>query len=132
MNSIYSAVAGSWVCWAILALAFVCYQPLWLRHMALTHRQLPSTPSEHTLVLIGALPLLGLLGTIVGLLKCFAAMALGHSSGDAISGGIGDALFTTQLGLVCAVPAWLFQAYVRGVEQKLSTTLANDTYAIAS
>lgn len=73
---------------------------------------------DFTAVLIGALPLLGLLGTITGLLDCFAGIANQGADGSQISAGIGDALLTTQLGLVCAIPAWLLQAWVKSVAEK--------------
>lgn len=51
-------------------------------------------------------PLIGLLGTVVGMIETFdslATMTLFSQSGG-IAGGISQALFTTQLGLVVAVP----------------------------
>ncbi|MFT7860946.1 MAG: MotA/TolQ/ExbB proton channel family protein [Sulfurimonas sp.] len=51
-------------------------------------------------------PLIGLLGTVVGMIETFdslASMSLFSQSGG-IAGGISQALFTTQLGLVVAVP----------------------------
>lgn len=58
---------------------------------------------------ICALPLLGLLGTIMGLLDAFVAMSYGETMalGNSLTAGISDALFTTQLGLLLAVPAWI-------------------------
>lgn len=59
---------------------------------------------------ICALPLLGLLGTIVGLLDAFTAMSHGEGLGDdasLLTTGISNALFTTQLGLLMAIPSWL-------------------------
>ena len=63
---------------------------------------------------ICALPLLGLLGTIVGLLTSFTAMANGQSLGasNQLTSGIASALFTTQLGLILAIPCWLFLSMV--------------------
>lgn len=57
-----------------------------------------------TIVMIA--PLIGLLGTVVGMIETFdslASMSLFSQSGG-IAGGISQALFTTQLGLVVAVP----------------------------
>lgn len=51
-------------------------------------------------------PLIGLLGTVIGMIETFdslASMSLFSQSGG-IAGGISQALFTTQLGLVVAVP----------------------------
>ena len=54
-------------------------------------------------VLAGVSPLLGLLGTIVGISQCVS------SAGDAkmLADGISCALLTTQTGLVLAVPEWI-------------------------
>lgn len=108
-------ITNNWICWAILLLAVFCYQKLWQQYLNLNIDSLVHQPLEADLcaTLTAALPLLGLLGTIVGLLDCFAGMALEGASGALLSGGIGDALFTTQLGLICALPAWIFQSVIR-------------------
>jgi biopolymer transport protein ExbB len=66
-------------------------------------------------VLIGALPLLGLVGTINGMLATFRVLA--HDSSvdhqTLLSGGIANALVTTQLGLVMSVPAIVICGYLR-------------------
>ncbi len=51
-------------------------------------------------------PLVGLLGTVVGMIETFNALETSSmfSQGDSIAGGISKALFTTELGLVVAVP----------------------------
>lgn len=74
---------------------------------------------------ICALPLLGLLGTIIGLLDAFVAMSEGQSfSGqNSLTSGISDALFTTQLGLLFAVPAWILFSLVN------RSVLAEQQYA---
>ncbi|NQY64604.1 MAG: MotA/TolQ/ExbB proton channel family protein [Alteromonadaceae bacterium] len=56
-------------------------------------------------VLIGVAPLLGLLGTITGMIETFQLMSL-YGSGDAklMSSGISQALVTTALGLIVAIP----------------------------
>ena len=63
-------------------------------------------------VCIAAAPLLGLLGTVTGMLETFGALATG-SGGDktmaAISKGISEALITTETGLVVALPGLFFQ-----------------------
>lgn len=56
--------------------------------------------------IVVAAPLMGLLGTVIGMIETFdslASMSLFSQSGG-IAGGISQALFTTQLGLVVAVP----------------------------
>ncbi|MEM9157751.1 MAG: MotA/TolQ/ExbB proton channel family protein [Verrucomicrobiota bacterium] len=52
-----------------------------------------------------AAPLLGLLGTVVGLIKTFALITVyGAGTPKALSSGISEALITTELGLVIAIP----------------------------
>jgi biopolymer transport protein ExbB len=65
-----------------------------------------------TLALIS--PLLGLLGTVIGLIRMFLA-AMVHGVGDAqyMAGGIGEALVCTAAGLCVAVPAYVFHRYFR-------------------
>ena len=85
-----------------------------LDEMAWVERRLPFLG-----VLIAAAPLLGLLGTVAGMLVTFAGMASGAGSEplDVISGGISKALVTTQAGLVIAVPAaFLFALLKRQME----------------
>lgn len=95
-------ILNNGVCWIILLVAFACYQQLfssWFKSKNDLSKDLIPT-------LITALPLLGLLGTIMGLLESFSALQAGATGTVLFSKGIGDALFTTQLGLLCAVPAW--------------------------
>jgi len=59
-------------------------------------------------------PLLGLLGTVIGLIRMFLAVMV-HGIGDAqqMAGGIGEALVCTATGLVVAVPAYIFHRFFR-------------------
>lgn len=60
-----------------------------------------------------AAPLLGLLGTVTGMIHTFQLITL-FGTGDArtLSGGISEALLTTQVGLTIAVPTLLAQVYL--------------------
>ncbi len=60
-----------------------------------------------------AAPLLGLLGTVTGMIHTFQLITV-FGTGDArsLSGGISEALITTQVGLIIAVPALLAHAYL--------------------
>ncbi len=60
-------------------------------------------------------PLLGLLGTVVGMIKVFAAITAG-GMGDPtkLAGGISEALITTAAGLSVAIPALIFYRYFEG------------------
>ena len=55
-------------------------------------------------------PLIGLLGTVSGMIETFDALQSSSmfAQGDSIAGGISKALFTTELGLVVAVPGLIF------------------------
>jgi biopolymer transport protein ExbB/TolQ len=62
------------------------------------------------------LPLLGLLGTVAGMVHTFSDLAVVGGTGDGAqraSGGIGLALTATQYGLALAVPALLAEAILR-------------------
>jgi len=63
------------------------------------------------LVLAGAAPLLGLLGTVSGMITTFDVIAVfGTGNARAMAGGISIALITTQAGLVVAVPGLVLGA----------------------
>ncbi|SMG63644.1 Biopolymer transport protein [methanotrophic bacterial endosymbiont of Bathymodiolus sp.] len=61
-------------------------------------------------------PLLGLLGTVVGMIKVFAAI-VSHGVGDpaVLAGGISVALITTAAGLSVAIPCVIFHRYFDGL-----------------
>ena len=57
-------------------------------------------------------PLLGLLGTVVGMIEVFTALMLaGSGNAQALAGGIAEALITTAAGLSVAIPALMFHRY---------------------
>jgi biopolymer transport protein ExbB len=60
-------------------------------------------------------PLIGLLGTVTGMIKVFRVISL-QGPGDpfALAEGISEALVTTATGLVIAIPALLFHHYFTG------------------
>ncbi len=60
-------------------------------------------------------PLLGLLGTVVGMIQMFLGI-LDHGLGDVnqLAGGIGKALVCTATGMLVAIPALIFHRYFRG------------------
>ena len=68
--------------------------------------------------IITASPLLGLLGTIIGLIQSFAAIDLGNATGTnsaAVTGGLSEALVSTVMGLVVAIITLLFANTFRGL-----------------
>ncbi|DAB31013.1 MAG TPA: flagellar motor protein MotA [Sulfurimonas sp. UBA12504] len=56
--------------------------------------------------IVAAAPLIGLLGTVIGMIETFDSLASASlfSQSGGIAGGVSQALFTTQFGLVVAVP----------------------------
>lgn len=70
------------------------------------HRREIARYSRTVKILVAVAPLAGLLGTVTGMIETFdslGSMSLFSQSGG-IAGGISQALFTTQMGLVVAVP----------------------------
>lgn len=60
-------------------------------------------------------PLLGLLGTVLGMIRTFNALSTsGAGNPMALAGGIAEALITTAAGLTVAIPALLAYRYTRG------------------
>jgi biopolymer transport protein ExbB len=74
-------------------------------------------------VLLGTLPLLGLLGTISGLMRTFREMSRGQGLDQQtyLSSGISEALLTTQLGLVLVIPGLLLLAWLKARYRKPET-----------
>ena len=70
----------------------------------------------NTLGTIAAItPLLGLLGTVIGMIKVFTAiMTHGVGNPSVLAGGISEALITTAAGLFVAIPTLIFYRYFRG------------------
>ncbi|MEA3229161.1 MAG: MotA/TolQ/ExbB proton channel family protein [Campylobacterota bacterium] len=67
-------------------------------------------------------PLVGLLGTVMGMIETFDALQSSSmfSQGNSISGGISKALFTTELGLVVAVPGLIFGRILDKKEERFA------------
>lgn len=88
-------------------------------------REIP--PMERFLSTLGMLavisPLLGLLGTVTGMIDTFHIITLhGTSDPRLMSGGISEALVTTMLGLGVAIPLMLAQTILnRSVEKEIGT-----------
>jgi len=65
-------------------------------------------------------PLLGLLGTVTGIIRAFNAVMLG-GMGDPrlLAGGISEALITTAGGLAVAIPSFIAYRYLRGKVERI-------------
>jgi biopolymer transport protein ExbB len=79
----------------------------------LVHRMERYLNSLGTIAAAG--PLLGLLGTVIGMIQMFLGI-LDNGMGDVnqLAGGIGKALVSTATGMIVAVPALMFHRYFRG------------------
>ena len=68
-------------------------------------------------------PLLGLLGTVVGMIKVFTALMLeGAGNANVLAGGISQALITTAAGLSVAIPALIFHRFfLRRIDELVVT-----------
>lgn len=73
-------------------------------------------------------PLLGLLGTVVGMIKVFAEiMTQGTGNASALAGGISEALITTAAGLTVAIPALVMHRYFVGRIDGIVVELEQET-----
>lgn len=81
------------------------------RHIA--HRLEKFLNTLGTIAAVG--PLLGLLGTVFGMIEMFLGiLTTGVGDANQLAGGIGQALVSTAAGLVLAIPALMFHRYLRG------------------
>ncbi len=73
-------------------------------------------------------PLLGLLGTVVGMIKVFSAIVI-HGVGDptVLAGGISEALITTAAGLAVAIPCVIFHRYFDGLVDSLVLSMEDES-----
>jgi biopolymer transport protein ExbB len=80
----------------------------------------------------GVSPLLGLLGTVGGIIKSFNAITSG-GMGDPrlLSGGIAQALVTTAAGLMVAIPSLIAYRYLRGRVDRIVIEIEKDAIQLA-
>jgi biopolymer transport protein ExbB len=75
-------------------------------------------------VLAGVSPLLGLLGTVTGMIDMFAVIASqGSGNAKSLSGGISEALVCTQAGMLAAIPLLLLHAWLARLADRRSQLL---------
>ena len=78
-------------------------------------------------------PLLGLLGTVTGMIITFQAITLfGAGDPKLMAGGISQALVTTVLGLVVAIPTLFLHNIVQGQATKITETLEQESIALVA
>lgn len=73
-------------------------------------------------------PLIGLFGTVLGMIEAFKAMEMAGSQVNpaVLSGGIWKALLTTAVGLAVAIPANLMNTWFERRNEKLAAVLSDD------
>ena len=72
-------------------------------------------------------PLLGLLGTVIGMIKVFSALtAVGVGDPQILAGGISEALITTAAGLSVGIPSLMFHRYFLGKVNELTVAMEQD------
>jgi biopolymer transport protein ExbB len=77
---------------------------------------------------VSTAPLLGLLGTVTGMLTTFSALATGsggEKTMDMVAGGISEALITTETGLLIALPGLFFQFHLTRERERYEAFLAH-------
>ncbi len=84
-------------------------------------------------VVIAAAPLMGLLGTVTGMIRTFQAITLfGTGDPKLMAGGISEALVTTMLGLVVAIPLVLLHSWLRTMSRRLTDVLGEQSAGIVA
>jgi len=78
-----------------------------------------------------AAPLLGLLGTVVGMIDIFGAHSAANQQPAVLAQGISVALYNTAFGLIVAIPTLMFWRYFRAVVDRhvLTMEVAAETFA---
>jgi len=82
-------------------------------------------------VIAGAAPLLGLLGTISGMISLFGAVTH-YGTGDPkfLAGGISEALITAKTGLAVAIPVLFIHDYLRNKKDQLQADIEKYSFRI--
>ena len=77
-------------------------------------------------VLVNSAPLMGLLGTVLGMLATFRALSQGGGTQtmDKISAGISEALITTEMGLLVAIPGYILVAVIKRRKEEYEAFMA--------
>ncbi|WP_409433452.1 MotA/TolQ/ExbB proton channel family protein [Litorimonas sp. RW-G-Af-16] len=84
-------------------------------------------------LMAGIAPLLGLLGTVTGMIQTFQAMMI-YGTGDPqlMAGGISVALVTTMLGLIAAIPLLILHSFCSSLARSIQGTLEEQSAGIVA
>lgn len=118
--------------WIMLLLACLAYYQLlvvWLNRHVIGQKcsSLCALYRQHSLlaaVIIGTLPLIGLLGTVMGLQKSFTSLVYASSDNYAVTQGISFAMLTTLLGLALSILGWVLYWLIQSSLKKIEFTSA--------
>lgn len=79
------------------------------------------------MVMVTSAPLMGLLGTVMGMLTTFGGIAMGGGGNtvDQIAAGISEALITTQTGLIIAIPGYVMISMITKRRDQLENFLTS-------
>ncbi len=96
---------GGPVMWPILALSIIGLAILIYKAVEFHSGRRTAKGLEIVSTIITAEPMLGILGTVTGIMETFGALGVAKASGDpmAATAGIGEALITTAAGLVASL-----------------------------
>ena len=84
-------------------------------------------PIDYLSIIGATSPMLGLLGTVMGMIKAFQTMGTqGMGKPEVLAGNIGEALITTATGLIIAIPAMAFFFYFKKRFDKTLATLGRN------
>ena len=98
-------------------------------------RELPRLESGLNIVkvLAAVAPLMGLLGTVIGMIVTFQAITLfGTGDPKLMAGGISQALVTTVLGLIAAIPLLILHAFASGTARRLAQVLEQQSVSLVA
>ena len=97
------------------------------------HKEIPSIQSGFSMIKLFAAttPLLGLLGTVTGMILTFQSITLfGTSDPKLMAGGISQALITTMLGLIAAIPLLFAHTLLNSKSKKIMNILEQNSIAL--
>ena len=98
-------------------------------------REVPQLEKYHSIIKVFAAvaPLMGLLGTVVGMIVTFQALTLfGTGDPKIMAGGISQALVTTVLGLVVAIPTTLAHSFLQSSARSVVDVLEEQATGIVA
>jgi len=138
-NLFYPISMGGWVSWALFFLGGVLWYNLGFRFFSLRSMKTLTSPRSffstfeqndrqcrrwiQSIIIVS--PLLGLLGTVIGMIETFSSLQdqAMHSQGGGIAAGISQALITTQMGLLVAIPGLIVGRQLDKMGDEIENTL---------